>query len=126
MTVQSSFPILSTADLERLVSFYERALGAVVAFRFPDPEGGDAYVSLSIGPASLGIARDPGVERSPAGDPVALWFYVDDTDAAFAEVHAAGARVVSEPADMPWGERVAQVRDPDGNLVNLGQAPVGS
>jgi uncharacterized glyoxalase superfamily protein PhnB len=33
---------------------------------------------------------------------------------------------VAEPADMPWGERVAQVRDPDGNLVNLGLAASAS
>jgi uncharacterized glyoxalase superfamily protein PhnB len=32
---------------------------------------------------------------------------------------AAGGRTEQAPADMPWGERVAQVRDPDGNLVNL-------
>jgi len=31
--------------------------------------------------------------------------------------------VVQEPQDMPWRERVAQVRGPDGNLVNPGAQP---
>jgi lactoylglutathione lyase len=30
--------------------------------------------------------------------------------------------IVEEPADQPWGERVARVLDPDGNAVLIGQA----
>ena len=30
-----------------------------------------------------------------------------------------GVPVLSEPADMPWGERIATVADPDGNPVAL-------
>ena len=33
----------------------------------------------------------------------------------------AGVEIVEEPADQPWGERVARVHDPDGNLVIIGQ-----
>ena len=29
--------------------------------------------------------------------------------------------LVKEPADQPWGERIARVLDPDGNVVVLGQ-----
>jgi lactoylglutathione lyase len=29
--------------------------------------------------------------------------------------------IAEEPADQPWGERVARVLDPDGNLVLIGQ-----
>jgi catechol 2,3-dioxygenase-like lactoylglutathione lyase family enzyme len=36
-------------------------------------------------------------------------------------VRAAGGRVTEEPADQPWGERVARVLDPDGNEVIIGQ-----
>jgi len=36
-------------------------------------------------------------------------------------VHAqeAGFEAVAEPADVPWGERIAWIADPDGNLVML-------
>ncbi|WP_168626734.1 VOC family protein [Cryobacterium sp. BB307] len=119
MAVRSLFPILSTRDLPALVEFYERALSAEVAYRFPG-EDGDDYVSLMIGPASLGIGHDPDVvEAVNAGDRVALWFYVDDVDQAFATALKSGAVETRSPMDMPWGERVAQIRDIDGNLVNL-------
>ncbi len=88
-------------------------------YRFED-DGEDAYVSLTLGEASLGIGREPDAPDAATGDRVALWFYVDDVDAAFASFLDAGGTEIAPPADMPWGERVAQVRDPDGNLVNLG------
>ncbi|MEU1971515.1 VOC family protein [Microbacterium sp. NPDC019599] len=120
MAVESLFPILLTRDLPRLVSFYESALHGRVDYRFGSAEEDD-YVSLTFGSASLGIGRDP--DAATSGDRVALWFYVDDVDAAFERWREAGGAISSPPADMPWGERVAQVRDPDGNLVNLGARP---
>jgi uncharacterized glyoxalase superfamily protein PhnB len=119
MTVTQLFPILLTRDLPRLVAFYERTLHAIVAYRFGSADEDD-YVSLTLGEASLGIGRDPETPDAASGDRVALWFYVDDVDAAFRHWMEAGGDVVQEPQDMPWGERVSQVRDPDGNLVNLG------
>lgn len=120
MAVRSLFPILLSRDLPRLVRFYETALGGVVTYRFGS-DGRDEYVSLAIDEASLGIARDPGALAPDAGDRVALWFYVDDVDEAFEALVAAGGRPEQPPAEMPWGERVAQVRDPDGNTVNVGE-----
>jgi predicted enzyme related to lactoylglutathione lyase len=122
MTVSSLFPILLAADLPRAVAFYEAALGMTVDYRFADEAGADAYVSLRAGEACLGIGREPAASTA-VGERVALWFYVDDVDAAFARMLDAGAARVAAPADMPWGERVAQVRDPEGTLVNLGAAP---
>ena len=52
-----------------------------------------------------------------------MWVYVDDVDATLDRLRAGGAAVVAEPEDQPWGERVARMRDPNGNLVYLG-APV--
>ena len=52
--------------------------------------------------------------------------YVDDVDRAYAAWVAAGGHPIQPPADMPWGERVAQVRDPAGNLVNLGAEVSGA
>jgi predicted enzyme related to lactoylglutathione lyase len=122
MTVTQLFPILLTRDLPRLVAFYERTLQAVVEYRFATGDEDD-YVSLTVDGASLGIGKDPKTPDAASGDRVALWFYVDDVDAVHRQWMEAGGDVVQEPQDMPWGERVAQVRDPDGNLVNLGAQP---
>jgi len=48
-----------------------------------------------------------------------LAFYVDDVDGVVARAGAEGFEAVADPADMPWGERVAWIADPDGNLVML-------
>jgi predicted enzyme related to lactoylglutathione lyase len=122
MTVQSLFPILSTRDLPRLVRFYEHALGGIVDYRFGSADEDD-YVSLRIGGATLGVGRDPAA--SIVGDRVALWFYVDDVDHVFDRWVSAGGSAVQPPEQKEWGERVAQVRDPDGNLVNLAAQPSG-
>ena len=114
MAVTSLFPILRTRDLAGLVRFYERALGGTVHYRFEE-----VYVAMTIGAATLGIGLEPDVAP---GDPIALWFYVDDVDAAYADFVAAGGARDREPEDMPWGERVAQVRDADANLIHLAAA----
>lgn len=43
-----------------------------------------------------------------------------DADATYERSRAAGAASVEAPADQPWGERVASVRDPAGFVVHLG------
>lgn len=50
-------------------------------------------------------------------------FHTDDLDATFKQVRDAGAEIVSEPADQPWGTRDFAVRDPSGNLVRIDQPP---
>ncbi len=49
-------------------------------------------------------------------------FHTDDLDAAFEKVRAAGAEIVQEPDDRPWGVRDGAVRDPAGNLIRIEQA----
>ena len=47
---------------------------------------------------------------------------VEDVDQLLPRVTQLGGRVRGLPNDMPWGQRVAHVQDPDGNAVNLTQA----
>ncbi|WP_456513951.1 VOC family protein [Agrococcus sp. UYP33] len=70
---------------------------------------------------NLSTAR-VGLDNDLPGPPVgaALWIYVDDVDRSHRAALEAGATSVAEPELMPWGERVAQVRDPDGFLLYLG------
>jgi lactoylglutathione lyase len=114
------FPIISTPDLEGALRFYRDLLGATVSYEFPGPDGKPAYVGLELGEAHLGIGRDPDAPSEPSAR-FSLWVYADDCDAAVERLRAAGVEIAEEPVDQPWGERVARVRDPDGNLVLIGR-----
>jgi lactoylglutathione lyase len=115
------FPILNVQDVSRSLAFWRDLIGGVVAFEWPEPDGQPAYVGLDIGASHLGIGGP-----SPAADrggppPIALWVYVDVIDELVDRLRVAGVTITAEPADQPWGERVARVLDPDGNEVILGQ-----
>ena len=116
--MSSLFPILATRDLDGLLAFYRDRLGAKVTYEFP--EGEPVYVGLSLGPSHLGIGHDPELTGGPSAR-ISLWLYVDEVDVTFERLRDAGVEIVEEPNEQPWGERVARVRDPDGNLVLIGQ-----
>jgi predicted enzyme related to lactoylglutathione lyase len=46
---------------------------------------------------------------------------VPDVDALLPRVPALGGSAPGPANDMPWGQRVAHVTDPDGNALNLTQ-----
>lgn len=50
-------------------------------------------------------------------------FNTDDLDATFETVRDAGAEIVQEPTDQPWGTRDFALRDPSGNLIRVDQPP---
>lgn len=115
--IDELFPILTTPDLARSLAFYGDLLGGEVTYRFP-PDGEPAFVSLRLGRSSLGIGRQD--EPSDlTNDRITLWLYTDDCDAALDKLRTGGVRVVQEPVDQPWGERMATVLDPDGTPVIL-------
>jgi predicted enzyme related to lactoylglutathione lyase len=58
-----------------------------------------------------------------AGEPdrMLLSIEVTDVDALLPTVAAFGGTATGDANDMPWGQRVAHIKDPDGNVVNLTQ-----
>jgi uncharacterized glyoxalase superfamily protein PhnB len=56
-----------------------------------------------------------------AGQGLLLVFVVDDVDAEFARIQAAGARVITPPETEPWGERYCQFADQNGLIWQMVQ-----
>lgn len=116
--------VLIVEDLDRALGFYCDTLGIALrhrAERFAQLETGTTRLGLFTREAmakTLDQAITAPGERAPAFE---LGFKVDDVDAAWEELSAAGAPPVSPPHDQPWGQRTAYVRDPDGNLIELVQ-----
>lgn len=76
-------------------------------------------------------AADPGItdaerqtilELMAKGSYGALTLASDDLDGLFDRLVAAGADVVQEPMDQPYGVRDCAFRDPAGNLLRINQA----
>jgi lactoylglutathione lyase len=124
---QRLFPMLSVADLNESVAFYAGVLEAEEIYRFPEKD--PVFLTLRVGESDLGIGYVTGhtlhgrAQRPAGGHRIELCAYVDDVDVATEAARGAGAPVVVEPVDQAWGERVAYIEDPDGNLLML-TAPI--
>jgi lactoylglutathione lyase len=120
--ITEAFPILTTPDLDRALAFYRDLLGGRISYEFPGPNGKPAYVGLDLGASHVGIGlATESVSFGPLPRPISLWVYTEDCDATVERLRAASVTITEEPADQPWGERVARVRDPDGNEVIVAQ-----
>jgi lactoylglutathione lyase len=121
MAATRCFPVVYVDDAQRSAAFYER-LGFVRHFELPPGDPG--YIGLRRGEAELSVVlrswpqQTLGVEIG-GGPRFELYAYVDDVDATLAALRDAGVSVLREPEDMPWGERIGYVADPDGNPVAL-------
>ena len=118
--LRDSFPILLVADLRASIRFYTDLLGFELRYAFPSADE-PQFVSLAIEGGKLGLGATDGPVESGS---TSIWLYADDVDATVADLRGANVRVVAEPADQPWGERVASVADPDGYVIHIG-APSG-
>jgi predicted enzyme related to lactoylglutathione lyase len=110
----------TTHDIEGVRRFYTEVLG-LSRFRFI-PENN--YLAIDTGPSSsLGFMPPmpgPPERWRPPREPN-LYLWVEDVDRAFRELSARGVTFEQEPADMPWGHRIARLRDPEGRMLCLAQ-----
>lgn len=104
------FIMAHVSDLPAARTFYTERLGFEVemenpAFiQFKSAENGGAVYALGL----------------PEGDhdAVELWWFIDDADAAHADLVARGVEIVSPPADEPFG-RAFSIKDPAGQTLYL-------
>lgn len=106
---RSVTPRIAVADVVGQIEFLRSAFGA--AGEVPDGRPGEIVIGDSM------IMVGPIVEREPF--PAFLYVYVDDADQTYARAVSAGAEVVEEPRDTPYGDRRAMVRDPFGNVYQI-------
>lgn len=109
-----------TADVARLVDFYERATGIPATWATED------FAEIRTPSATLAIAGTrtvplfaPGSAQPGENRSVITEFLVADVDAVHRNLTGLVPEFVTEPTTMPWGNRALLFRDPDGNLVNF-------
>ena len=133
MDLKLSHTFLNVHDIDLALAFYRDVLELDVHvdvvmddFRWvtmspksqPDVEIG--LMNPFVGPAA------PDAEAVLAltlkGSMNGLIFATADVDADFEKIRAAGADVLQEPIDQPYGVRDCAFRDPSGNMIRLSQS----
>jgi glyoxylase I family protein len=112
-------------DVPRSLGFYRERLG----FRV-DEEHGRAFAAVSrgalrlilSGPGSSGARPMPDGRAQEAGGWNRIVLYVDDLDAAIAPLRAAGTPFRNDIEAGPGGRQIL-LEDPDGNPIELHEAP---
>lgn len=111
-------PSLVYADADAALDWLQRVFGFREVLRWVDDEGTLRHVDLELEGGYVMFDRGEPGYRSPAQrgeDPDhSVILYVSDVDAHFERAAAAGATILTEPHDRPWGLRQYKVLDLDG------------
>jgi len=115
------------SDIERAADFY-RKLG--VAFPIPADADGHGHTEAQL-PGGLRFmldteetisSIDPNWSRGQGGHSIGLAFECaspTDVNDTYTRMLGEGGTSYKEPWDAFWGQRYAQIKDPDGNILDL-------
>jgi catechol 2,3-dioxygenase-like lactoylglutathione lyase family enzyme len=117
---------LISADVRRLVEFYERILNRKANWSGPDyAEFPTSAGVLAIFSAAAQEKYIPGSAKPATNRSVILEFKVADVDLEYRRLQSLVRTWVKPPTTQPWGTRSIYFRDPDENLVDFfSPAPV--
>ena len=97
---------------EPVISFLKRAFGAREIAKYASSDGVVHHAEIRVGDSVVEMGESHG-KYPPM--PTMFYMYVPDCDAMYRRALAAGATSLSEPTDMPYGDRTASVKDVFGN-----------
>jgi PhnB protein len=112
-TVTPYYHVMEGAGLP-LTEFLKTVFGAELMWQHLEAADGRVVNSeVRIGDSRLHLSEIWGERTIPPGTHHAR-VYVEDADVVYQLALQEGATSIKEPADMPWGHRVACVMDPSG------------
>jgi catechol 2,3-dioxygenase-like lactoylglutathione lyase family enzyme len=115
---------LFVEDPQRSKSFYEDVFGVSVLFEDEDSAAFE-FDNTILNVLRASEAHDliaPGtVAGADAGSSFQLTIWVDDAEAACAQLKEKGVTLLNGPMDREWGVRTASFTDPDGHIWELAQ-----
>ena len=105
-------PYMHPPRAEPVMAFLKRAFGAQELGRHASPDGVIHHSMLKIGDSFMEMGEAHGPYQPM---PAMYYLYVPDCDAVYQRALQAGGTSLSEPADQPYGDRNAGVKDAFGN-----------
>src|SRR5262249_1835882 len=112
-------PYLTVDGAVKAVEFYKKAFAAEVAHVHPpDDKGRTMHAHVYINGSSLMMSDAYPQHGHPVQRPASfrVMVRVDDVDHGYARAVKGGCTAVMPPADMFWGDRYGQLKDPFGVL----------
>ncbi len=118
-------PMLSVRNGMQAIEFYKTAFGAVELFRVDDGNG-SVVAQMAIDDCQFWLADESPAHFnfSPAtlgGGSVRMVLTVGDPDGVFHRAITAGASVIRDVEDQPYGWRVGRIEDPFGHHWEIGK-----
>ncbi|HLZ46242.1 MAG TPA: VOC family protein [Gemmatimonadales bacterium] len=117
-------PSFTASDLPRSIAFYRDVLGFVIGEEWRE-NGELAGCEIHAGAVTFMLGQDDfkkGRDRQK-GLGTRVWCHTaQDLDRLAAEIKARGGVLDQEPQDMPWGDRIFMISDPDGFKLSFVQA----
>ena len=92
------------------------ATGVPGVEKYASPEGVVHHAKVTIGDSAVEMGEANGPYQPM---PTMFYLYVPDVDASHYRAVNAGAASMSAPADQPYGDRTASVKDAFGNVWYL-------
>lgn len=105
-------PFVIVKGAAEFIDFTKKAFDAEEITRVGE-DGAIGHAEVRIGNAIV-MLFDSKEHWPPT--PAFLRLYVDDCDAVYNQALLAGGASITKPTDVPWGDRLARVKDPLGNL----------
>ncbi len=110
---------LTASQPARLAEFYVKA---GLSIRFAD---GERWIQFRTEGAAFCVSGREESAATPSSNAVVV-FEVDEIDTVLDRAVAAGATIIVPVRDMGSHGRVAQIRDPDNNVIQIFEAAVKS
>lgn len=125
--IRFAYTIVYVHDVSRSLQFYQSAFGLQTCFLHPSQTYGEldtgttklAFAAHTLAEGNLpdGYQRVDRSSAKPLGIEIA--FMTEDVRATVAQAVAAGASMVVDVTEKPWGQTVAYLRDPEGTLIEI-------
>jgi uncharacterized glyoxalase superfamily protein PhnB len=126
-------PSVAYQDPLAAIAWLQRAFGFEIAMLLTDDDGKIAHAEMSFRGANIGVMGEwsspallgPANMKSPktlGASTQFIWVTVDDLRVHSERARAAGAKIVQEPTDQPYGDRTYRALDCDGHVWNFRQS----
>jgi len=135
MDINLSTCFIAVDDFDKAIAFYRDVLGLEVRLdvgyegmrwvTVGSPDQPDVNIVLEpplADPNASAADKEAMAELLAKGLLRGVIFSTGDVDATFERIRAAGADVLQEPIDQPYGVRDCAFRDPAGNMLRFNQS----